>query len=178
MHLYQPSVLSNETLDEQYAKGNWYAPSINELSRILYYRGYSVSGENFNASSIVRNSISTNVTNGGTPATTPIFSLAMSRISNAGGKFPEVWTNISNSDGNNMTTTTVSSQYTHNYGYGSIPVSYNSDSNTMTYEDKWVPGANSDYYQGWWGASVIRQMWRCSTPHSGIPFVKYTYSKP
>jgi hypothetical protein len=21
-------------------------------------------------------------------------------------------------------------------------------------------------------------MWRCSTPHSGIPFVKYTYSKP
>jgi hypothetical protein len=43
-YLYEP-VLENESeiLHDAYKKGNWYAPSVGELARIIYYRGYSAS---------------------------------------------------------------------------------------------------------------------------------------
>jgi hypothetical protein len=43
-NLYQPSVKAGETLNDQYKKGNWYAPSMSEMMRILYYRDYSSFG--------------------------------------------------------------------------------------------------------------------------------------
>jgi hypothetical protein len=92
VHLYEPTVNDGEVLDEQYRQGNWYAPSSGEYQRIVYYRGYSVSGTSFNTPSTVYSSIKTDVTNDGTVKGTPIFSLAMSRM---GSKFPEaVWGNF------------------------------------------------------------------------------------
>jgi hypothetical protein len=52
--VYEPSVKDGETLNSAYKKGNWYAPSVAEFSRIIYYRGYSVSGSNFNTGDTVR----------------------------------------------------------------------------------------------------------------------------
>ena len=46
-YLYQPTCKTDETIDEQYSKGNWYMPSVGELSRIIYYRGYSSGGDSF-----------------------------------------------------------------------------------------------------------------------------------
>jgi len=54
MRLYEPKVNDGETLNPAYQRGKWYAPSVAELSRIIYYRGYSVSGNNFNTGDMVR----------------------------------------------------------------------------------------------------------------------------
>jgi hypothetical protein len=64
MYLYQPEVKHGETLDIQYTKGNWYAPSVGELSRLIYSRGYSSEGVSFTSRS-VRNAINRNITNNG-----------------------------------------------------------------------------------------------------------------
>jgi hypothetical protein len=114
------------------------------LSRVLFYRGYSVSGSEFNAASIVRNPINTSVTNGGGTLTTPIFSLAKSRITNTGNSFPAVWDNIADNDtGNNMTTTSLASSWTHNYGYGKYIVDWTTSSG-YTYDYRWVLGQLAD----------------------------------
>ena len=171
MNVYEPTVKDGETLSSSYQKGNWYAPSTAELSRIIYYRGYSVSGSNFNTSDIVRNAISTTVSNGGGILTTPIFSLAYSRAKN---QFPTVWSNVVGSGtdaGPNNITTTINTSETNNYSYQRMSTDYTG----QTYENQWIVGKydSSGYY---WNTTAYQNAWRL-TKHQGIPFTKFNYSK-
>ncbi len=170
MHVYEPTVTNGETLHSQYKKGNWYAPSVAEFSRIIYYRGYSVSGSNFNTGDTVRQPISTSVTNGGGVLTTPIFSLARSR---AGNQFPVVWSEIvgsGNSAGVNNMTTSANQSAENNYSYQKVA------SNTwpLTYSNQWICGGNDP--QDYINQDVKKNAWRL-TKHQGVPFTKFNYSK-
>lgn len=172
INLYEPEVKSTETLNDQYKKGNWYAPSVNEFSRIIYYRGYSVSGNNFNTGDIVRQPISTSVSKGSTTLTTPIFSMAYSRANN---NFPSVWSSIvgsGDSSGANNITTSVNTSATDNYSYQRISEWVSS---SYTYKNMWVYGKYEDD-QNYQNTTEYRNAWRL-TKHYGIPFVKFNYSK-
>ena len=54
MYLYEPTIKETEELDPQYAKNNWYAPSVGELSLALYCRAMSISN-NFSAANLMNN---------------------------------------------------------------------------------------------------------------------------
>jgi hypothetical protein len=43
MYLYEPQLLEGENLDDNFKQGNWYAPSVGELSIAILDRGLSVS---------------------------------------------------------------------------------------------------------------------------------------
>ena len=170
-YLYEPEVKEGETLNSAYTQGNWYMPSVNELSRVIYYRGYSVSGQYFNTSDVVRQAISTSVANGGTVLTTPIFSNAYAK---AGNKFPTVWSNMVGSGDNagvNNITTTVNASSANNYSYQRT-IQYNSSGNT--YSNEWVVGSFND--QSYWNTTQYNNCWRL-TKHQGIPFTKFNYKK-
>jgi hypothetical protein len=51
-HLYEPVYKVGETIDDQFRQGKWYAPSVGELSRIIYYRGISSGGKTFEARAV------------------------------------------------------------------------------------------------------------------------------
>jgi hypothetical protein len=65
--------LEGEELNAQYSKGNWYAPSVGELSIAMLCRGYSVS--NVFTSESIDNTINVNATN-----ENAIFARAMSKM--------------------------------------------------------------------------------------------------
>lgn len=172
INLYEPEVKSTETLHDQYKKGKWYAPSVHEFSRIIYYRGYSVSGSNFNTGDTVRQPISTSVSKGSTVLTTPIFSMAYQRANNS---FPSVWSSIVGSGDNagpNNITTSVNTSSANNYSYQRTSEYSESSYN---YKNKWIVGSYSDNgnYQN---TEQCRNAWRL-TKHQGVPFVKFNYSK-
>ena len=171
-YLYQPAIKNGETIDSQYKKGQWYMPSIGELSRIIYYRGYSSGGSSF-LSQACRQEIK-DVASGNTPYTIPIFSLALKAMGQY--NFPSVWNNIvgsGNSGTVNNITTTVSglSEAADNYSY-QVKESY-TDSGT-TYTSEWMIGQYSEY--NYYGTGYING-WRY-TKHQGIPFVQYNYTDP
>jgi hypothetical protein len=82
-YLYEPEVKSNEALDQQYSKGNWYMPSVTELARVLYYKGYSVGGDSFIESDISATTVGS-ISQGDSDYTVPIFSLALNRMGQLG----------------------------------------------------------------------------------------------
>lgn len=173
-YVYEPqSTKLNETIDEQYTKGNWYAPSIGELSRIIYYRGYSSGGNQFVAND-VRANINSKVTNGGGVTNTPIFSIA---LANMKSDMPSVWSNIvgAGNEGtvNNITTSVNSntSSDADNYSYQV----YDQYENSQTvYYSRWaIGGYNTDY----WGGRGAYNTWRYNT-HQGLPFTEYNYTNP
>lgn len=171
MHVYEPQVKEDETLNAAYQKGKWYAPSVAEFSRIIYYRGYSVSGSNFNTGDIIRQPISTSVSNGGGVLTTPIFSIAYSRATN---QFPAVWSNIVGSGDNagvNNITTSINSSAANNYSYQRTQ---QYDGSGYTYKNEWITGSYND--QSYWNTTPYNNAWRL-TKHQGIPFTKFNYSK-
>lgn len=173
MKVYEPAVKVGETLNPAYAKGNWYAPSVAEFSRIIYYRGYSVSGSNFNTGDTVRLPISTSVTNGGKVLTTPIFSIAYSRANN---QFPSVWSNIVGSGDNagvNNITTSINASAANNYSYQRTQ-QFDSNSGGYIYSNEWVNGSFND--PSYWNTIPYNNAWRL-TKHQGIPFTKFNYSK-
>ena len=175
MYLYQPEVKEGETLHASYQKGNWFAPSVNEFSRIIYCRGYSVSGDTFNAGDMVRQSINTSVTNKGGALTTPIFSLALSRAAN---QFPTVWANIvgsGDSSGSNNITTSVLASKADNYSYQRT--SYYTS--TRYYSNGWLVGpwlGSNLEYNDYYNSSAMNSIWRAKK-HQGVPFTKFNYSK-
>lgn len=171
MHVYEPQVKEDETLNAAYQKGKWYAPSVAEFSRIIYYRGYSVSGSNFNTGDIIRQPISTSVSNGGEVLTTPIFSIAYSRATN---QFPSVWSNIVGSGddaGVNNITTSINSSAANNYSYQRTQ---QYDGSGYTHKNEWITGSYND--QQYWNTTPYNNAWRL-TKHQGIPFTKFNYSK-
>lgn len=171
MHVYEPQVKEDETLNAAYQKGKWYAPSVAEFSRIIYYRGYSVSGSNFNTGDIIRQPISTSVSNGGGVLTTPIFSIAYSRATN---QFPSVWSNIVGSGDNagvNNITTSINSSAANNYSYQRTQ---QYDGSGYTYKNEWITGSYND--RSYWNTTPYNNAWRL-TKHQGIPFTKFNYSK-
>lgn len=173
MYVYEPEVSEKETLNPAYQKGNWYAPSVAEFSRIIYYRGYSVSGSNFNTGDMVRQPISTSVSKGSTTLTIPIFSLA---YSHAGSSFPSVWSSIVGSGedaGVNNITTSVNTSAANNYSYQRTQ-QYDGSSSGYIYNNEWVTGSYSD--PSYWNNTQYRNAWRL-TKHSGVPFTKFNYSK-
>lgn len=171
MHVYEPQIKEDETLNVAYQKGKWYAPSVAEFSRIIYYRGYSVSGSNFNTGDIIRQPISTSVSNGGGVLTTPIFSIAYSRATN---QFPSVWSNIVGSGDNagvNNITTSINSSAANNYSYQRTQ---QYDGSGYTYKNEWITGSYND--PSYWNTTPYNNAWRL-TKHQGIPFTKFNYSK-
>lgn len=173
MHVYQPIVNNGETLNPAYARGNWYAPSVAEFQRIIYYRGYSVSGSNFNTGDTVRQPISTSVSNGGGVLSTPIFSIAYSRATN---QFPSVWSNVVGSGDNagvNNITTSINQSSANNYSYQRTQ-QYDGSSGGYTYQNEWIVGSYND--PAYWNTVQYNNAWRL-TKHQGIPFTKFNYSK-
>ena len=170
-YLYEPTLTNkDEVLDDQYKKGNWYAPSMGELSKIIYYRGYSAVSI-FNAPGYVRQPIVDNVPNGDTVLSTPIFSLALRR-----GYSAPVWDNIvgvekTGTANNIVTTRNESSNAGDNYSYQTYPKDYS----YSDYDTRWVEGSYTEQYYGYdWEA--LRRAWSY-TKHQGIPFTEYEYSK-
>ena len=164
VYLYQPTINSGETLINDFKQGNWYVPSIDQLSRVIYYRGYSVS-TNFNNSDIT-GSISTNIS-GTAVDKCPIFSKALAAYnsSSATTSFPDAWRNIANDQ--NITSTTDSTANSYTYGKNT------NDNSSSNYG--WVPGSytKNTYFDLW---ATTKQAWRL-TPHIGVPFAEFKYSK-
>ena len=168
MYLYEPEVKEGETLADAFKSGKWYAPSAAEMSRIIYYRGYSAAGNNFNTSNMVTATISDSIANGGGVLTTPIFSLAHKSATNS---FPLVWSNIADANANNVTTT-VETNYHDNYSY-QRPGTWGT--NEVIYSNKWVYG-DGNYTGDYYAQQAYYNAWRL-TKHQGVPFVKFTYAK-
>lgn len=172
MALYEPAVNNGETINSAYAKGNWYAPSVAEWSRIIYYRGYSAKGSSFNASQYIYENVSTSISSSGGVLTTPIFSLA---LKSAGNKFPTVWSALGGSEHNsgvNNIPTTVNQSYNQNYSYQCVGRYSNS---SYEYPYQWIYGAQTDP-TGWSITPAYNNAWRY-TKHQGIPFTQFNYSK-
>lgn len=182
MKLYEPTVEGK--LDEQYAQGNWYAPSISELNRVFYYRGLSAKGTQFLNANYVRSAINNNLTSVDASASIlglPIFAIADKRIGSQ-GTFPTVWntlngsinssdTSFSTDGGTNNIATTMSADLTDNYSYVGEQERYSSNITTA-----WKVGdyySTNDEYWGIEGINASRLL-----PHQGIPFVTYHYKKP
>lgn len=169
-YLYEPEVKIEETIDDQYRKGNWYMPSVGELSKIIYYRGYSAGGSRF-VSSDVRQTINNTI-----KGDAAIFSKALLSMTTA--HMPSVWNNIVGSGtygtSNNITTSvTNQASDADNYSY---QVYQTWDNNSQyIYESQWVSGG---YSTDWYGDSRGRlNAWRY-TLHQGIPFTEYNYTNP
>ena len=174
-YLYEPVYRDGESIDPQYMKGNWYAPSIGELSRIIYYRGYSASGSAFDVRSC-RLDIDDSIKEGTGDSNIPIFSLAKKAMNT--DSFPVVWNNIvgaKDAGTSNNITTTVSgySKDSDNYSYQVVP-QYDYNANQTLYNSQWIKG---EYSNDWIASTAITNGWRY-TKHKGIPFVKYNYKNP
>ena len=182
MYIYQPTTKSGESLDSQYEQGNWYAPSISELNRILYYRGLSALGSAFSSVNSVRANISKSINTISSKGILgiPIFSLAAKRWQ----AYPKVWdlinrsSNDTSTDGEQSTyggvdniTTTMDASEADNFSY----VSYYNYSGEYGITTKWMVGqyydSNNAYMQPN-GRNASRL-----TTHQGIPFVTYHYKK-
>ena len=163
-YLYQPTINSGETLINDFKQGNWYIPSIDQLSRVIYYRGYSVS-TNFNNSDIT-GGIKVNIS-GTTVDKCPIFSKALAAYNNSSAttSFPDAWRNIANDQ--NITSTTASNANSYTYGKNTN----NNSSNNYG----WVYGSYSQNTFLDLGATT-KKAWRL-TPHIGVPFAEFKYSK-
>lgn len=176
MYLYQPETNSGETLDDQYKQGNWYAPSVSEMNRILYYRGLSAMGSSFVSEHSVRAAINKNIstiTSKGDLGI-PIFSLAAKKITTG---FPTEWNVINGSEessttgGINNIATTMDTSATDNYAY----LSYYPQYDYQNLKTSWKVGqyfdSNNTYInpEGYNASRLV--------PHQGIPFVTYHYKK-
>lgn len=173
MYLYEPE---GDNINDQYKKGNWYAPSSEEFSRVLYYRGYSANGDNFNVGGMIRNNIDDSIQNKGEVLTTPVFSLAKKHINT--GSFPTVWTSLAgsgNEAGPNNITTSVNTSSANNYSYQNIG-EYDGVSG-YNYTNQWIAGAYNSQDGGFYiNETQYRNAWRL-TKHQGIPFTKFKYAK-
>lgn len=155
-YLYEPEVKSNEALDQQYSKGNWYMPSVTELARVLYYKGYSVGGDSFIESDISATTVGS-ISQGDSDYTVPIFSLALNRMGQLG-----IWEQMYN---NNIATTQNSGE---NYSF----TNYSINSQQLY---QWIYGTFS--VSGWSTLlSAQERVWRL-TKHKGIPFTQFNYQK-
>ena len=173
MYLYEPVPKENETIDTQYTKNNWYAPSIGELTHVLYLRGYSVN-EKFTMNQ-VRGTINTK---NSTLSPTPIFSKALSD-----GYENTYWNTLngteveSNEGGINNIATTFNYSTKNNYSYISyLYRKYEASAYKSYYYTQWASGKyenNQDYDEDPEGKNASRLI-----KHQGIPFVTYSYKKP
>ena len=181
VYFYQPEA---QELDPQYAQGNWYVPSIGEMSRVIYYRGYSVRGSNFvsGQESSVSETISRTISNGNTPETTPIFSLAAKSMS----IIPEVWNTlvpaVSDANDSLQNRIAVSTEYSstqENYSYQVFTYyNYSTGSGSTTDKYVWRYGyPNNDYSWAEDTHYVGEKIWRLRKQQC-IPFTQYNYSKP
>lgn len=176
MKLYQPTVMEGEMLDTQYTKGNWYAPSVSELSRIFYYRGLSAMGSNFISEHSVRANINKSLTAISSKGVLgiPIFSYAANKIKSG---FPSEWNVLNGTSensidgGKNNIATTMDPSETDNYSYISFDNSYPSALDTAWKVGQYTNGSSSWYYY-----SERINATRLE-PHQGIPFVTYHYKK-
>ena len=189
MYLYQPQA---EDLIDEYREHNWYAPSLEQLQRVIYYRGLS-SQATFENSNFVRKAIDGSVT-----GQFSIFSSAYNKITAQGGIFPIVWdqlvgtgANVSEagtSNGNNLTTTlNTTSHNNYVYAYSTRDAySTNNWSYDTVYENKWVSGTLPAYIDSWNNTKDVQyssypgslHAWSLySEKHYGIPFVEYNYKK-
>ena len=166
MSVYQPKYKEGENIHDAFKKGNWYAPSVAELQRVLFYRGYSVSGATFNTPSQITGTIKDNVANGKTVLTTPIFSMALASAQN---QFPAVWNQVSELGYNNITTS-VNTSENENYAYLRFATWGNSGAE---YSYQWLVG---DWEGDDWVENTNINAWRLSK-HKGIPFTQFSYAK-
>ena len=175
MKLYQPTIEEGETLDAQYEKGNWYAPSISELNRIFYYRGLSAMGSSFISEHSVRAAINKSqkaISSKGILGI-PIFSYAADKIKQG---FPAEWNVIngtaenSTDGGKNNIATTMDPSGTDNYSYVSYNINYSSEIDTAWKVGQYTDGTQYSWYIEGKNATRLE-------PHQGIPFVTYHYKK-
>ena len=168
MYLYQPNA---KDLDPQYTKYNWYAPSAAELSRVIYYKGYSVKGENFKQFHQVREEASISpITSVGNKVA--IFSGKNTNLIKNCSKFLQTYNDASTRI-NSATTSSATDGIFRSYE----EVKY-STSNNYPEEGRWVTGKPKQpqsYTEDRYLYTLYA--WKLSR-HSGVPFVQYQYEKP
>ena len=164
-YLYQPVVKDNETLADSFKQGNWYIPSIDQLSRVIYYRGYSAN-TNF-ANSEITSTIKININSGNTVDKKAIFSDAL-KVMGAG--LPEAWRNIAN---NQNLTSTEGDSTPNSFTYGQTNNTNVSSGVAPIYG--WMLGSyTTDTWQT--QKQTARAGWRL-TKHKGVPFTEFKFSK-
>ena len=168
-YLYEPALQNeSEILHDAYKQGNWYAPSVGELARIIYYRGYSAS-QQFDMVSYVTQEIQEDITNGNTENTTPIFSLAKSR-----GFIADVWNTVVGTGTSGSVNNVVTTKNNSGINYDRYSYQVWKDYNDSV-QAQWVEGADAS--NSWSYTSQATNAWSY-TPHQGIPFTEFTYQKP
>lgn len=179
-YLYQPDP-KNDVLDTQYERFNWYAPSIKEMSMILYYRIMSIKNSD-NAANIVGEVDKTTTHNDA------IFAKAKSKMSNM---FPTAWENMANyvkgteteltTSVNAVTTKTSNSWSGNNYLYFNGASQFDNSSMTQWFigdikQDKAViDNYNSIYYTT---SDYIKSRAHKYVGSKGLPFTHYNFKKP
>ena len=164
-YLYQPVVKDNETLADSFKQGNWYIPSIDQLSRVIYYRGYSAN-TNF-ANSEITGDIKSNINSGNTVDKKAIFSDAL-KVMKAG--LPDAWRNIAN---NQNLTSTIGDSTPNSFTYGQTNNTNVSSGVAPIYG--WMLGSyTTDTWQT--QKQTARAGWRL-TKHKGVPFTEFKFSK-
>lgn len=180
-YLYQPNP-KNDRLDPQYERFNWYAPSIKEMSMILYYRIMSV--QNSDNAANVTGDINTGITHADA-----IFAKAKSKMN----IFPSEWEAIANylrgtdvelSTSINAVTTKTSDTWSGlNYLYFSGSDQYN-QSSTKT---QWFVGdltqdknlvSNYISTQFYDAQNYIKSKAHKYIGSQGLPFTHYNFKKP
>ena len=162
MYLYQPKATD---LDPQYARYNWYAPSAAELSRVIYYRGYSAKGNNFTQYHEVGDDISTsNIASEGEKVA--IYCNKNTNLIKNCSVF------LQQTGGINAATT--SSPTDGNFRSYEVVRYYSSG---YKYEGKWVYGVPKSSIVYNEAPDYSTYAWKLAK-HSGVPFVQYKYTKP
>lgn len=169
MYLYQPNVSEEEANAERntkfkdaYKRNNWYAPSIGELSKVLYYKALSEKN-NFTVTENISTNTFSNISN-----PDAIFANANKVM---GNNMPDVWKELFNV-GNNITTeqyTGGSNNESDNYGYSIY--------GNPEFSGNWYFGKPGYEISNSWNYSYREKIWRLNK-HKGIPFTQYEYAKP
>lgn len=167
MYLYQPKA---DVLDPQYGRYNWYAPSAAELSRVIYYRGYSAKGENFKEAHQVRLDISQSITPNGDKVA--IFCNKNTNLIKNCSVFLQAYNDTSIRINSATTSSDTDGEFK---SYESIKYS---NQTAQPEEHKWVTGKPTQPS----AFTEARRMytkyaWKLAK-HSGVPFVQYEYKHP
>lgn len=182
-YVYEPTLMfANETLNDQYKGGKWFAPSYGELARIIYYRGYSARGSQFSSASNVADDINVNMQDLGTALGTPIFSIAAKALNQ---NFPDCWKNIINTNTNtsdiigsqNIVTTAYTTATPDSYTYQAMQSSTDYTTSTREIHYEWIRGGNviDQWYNN--GEEQDIRAWAYKK-HQGLPFTEFNYVNP
>lgn len=186
-YLYQPAP-KNDELDPQYERFNWYAPSIKEMSMVLYYRIMSATNPD-NAANIAgvngEGEVNKEITHGDA-----IFAKAKSKMF---AMFPTAWENMANyvkgtntkltTSVNAVTTKTSNAWSGNNYLYFKGASQYDNSYMTQWFigdikQDEALIGTSNYTSIFYVTSDYIKSRAHKYVGSKGLPFTHYNFKKP